>query len=185
MTREERSVILAILTLIVYAGFLFYDTGAILFPFPLNELIFLIVTIQFSIWNWNNNRTLLVLLLAASILNFISTQFFWTFFLKNDQMEQLVSGISLDLLKISYYLFLIIGVSYYFLTTKITAKYLFLVISIPPIIFTMFTSISIPETVSFIFIAFFGFKNKMNHPFPLLWLLLAMLQLMKICTLYV
>ena len=45
MNREKRSVTLAILTLVVYASFLFYETGAILFPFPLNELIVLIVSI--------------------------------------------------------------------------------------------------------------------------------------------
>ncbi|MEY3236697.1 MAG: hypothetical protein RI883_798 [Bacteroidota bacterium] len=184
MNREERSVTLAILTLVVYAGFLFYDTGAILFPFPLNELIFLLVTLQFSFWNWKTNRTLLLILLIAGVLNFISTQFFWTFLLRNEQMELLVSGITLDLLKISYYLFLLIGLSYYFLTSEEKSRYIYLSITLAPILITIATSNILFETISFLSIAFIGYKKRINSPIHLLWLLIGILQIMKIGTLY-
>ncbi len=184
MNREKRSVTLAILTLVVYASFLFYDTGAILFPFPLNELIVLIVSIQFLIWNWHAKKSLLVILTAANIFNLISTQFFWSFFMTNEQMEVFVSGISLDLLKIAYYLFLLIGLGIYFLTSTSRLKYLFFGITLLPILFTMFTSIGIFETISFILIALLGYKYKINYPIHLLWFLIGILQLMKVSTLY-
>ena len=184
MNREKRSVTLAILTLIVYASFLFYETGAILFPFPLNELIVLIVSIQFLIWNWNTKRLLLVFLATAGVLNLIATQFFWSFFITSEQMEVFVSGISLDLLKIAYYLFLFIGLGFYFLTSTSKLKYLFFGITLFPILLTMSTSIGIFETVSFILIALLGYIYKINYPIHLLWFLIGTLQLMKFCTLY-
>ena len=183
MNREERAVALAILTLIVYAGFLFYDTGAILFPFPLNELIVLIVSIQFLIWNWKSKRTLLILLTIASIFNFISTQFFWSFFLRPEQMELLVSGIKLDMLKICYYIFISLGLGFYFLTSSSKNKLLFFGITLLPILLSMFMSISIFETISFFSISLIGFKYKINSPIHLLWLLIGTLQLMKFFTL--
>lgn len=184
MNREERSVALAILTLVVYASFLFYETGTILFPFPLNELIVLIVSIQFLIWNWNTKRLLLFILTTASIFNLISTQFFWSFFMTNENMEVFVSGISLDLLKIGYYIFLCFGLGYYFLSSTSKLKYLFFGVSLLPILLTMFTSLGIFETISFLLIALLGYKHKINYPIHLLWFLIGILQLMKICTLY-
>ena len=184
MNREKRSVTLAILTLVVYASFLFYDTGAILFPFPLNELIVLIVSIQFLIWNWHAKKSLLVILTAANIFNLISTQFFWSFFMTNEQMEVFVSGISLDLLKIGYYIFLCFGLGYYFLSSTSKLNYLFFGVSLLPILLTMFTSLGIFETISFLLIALLGYKHKINYPIHLLWFLIGILQLMKICTLY-
>jgi len=184
MNREKRSVTLAILTLIVYASFLFYETGVVLFPFPLNELIVLIVSVQFLIWNWNSKRILLAFLTAASVFNLISTQFFWSFFMTNEQMEVFVSGISLDLLKIAYYIFVSIGLGIYFLTSTSRLKYLFFGITLLPILLTMFTSIGIFESISFILIALLGYKYTINYPIHLLWLLIGLLQLMKVSTLY-
>ena len=184
MNREKRSVTLAILTLLVYASFLFYDTGAILFPFPLNELIVLIISIQFLIWNWHAKKSLLVILATASIFNLISTQFFWSFFMTSEQMEVLILGISLDLLKIAYYLFLVIGLGVYFLTSSSKLKYLFFGITLLLILLTMFTSFGIFETISFLLIALCGYKYKINYPIHLLWFLIGTLQLMKACTLY-
>jgi len=184
MNREKRSVTLAILTLLVYASFLFYDTGAILFPFPLNELIVLIISIQFLIWNWHAKKSLLVILATASIFNLISTQFFWSFFMTSEQMEVLILGISLDLLKIAYYLFLVIGLGVYFLTSTSKLNYLFFGVSLVPILLTMLTSIGLFETISFLLIALLGYKYTINYPVHLLWLLIGTLQLMKFCTLY-
>ncbi len=184
MTREERSVTLAILTLIVYAGFLFYDTGSILFPFPLNELIVLIVSFQFLIWNWKSNRTIVSIITIASFFNFISTQFFWSFFMTNDQMEHLVAGVSLDFIKIAYYIFVCIGLGFYFLKSSSKNKLLYFGITLFPILFTLFTSIGVFEAISFILVALLGYKYNINLPIHLLWLLIGTLQLMKIYTLY-
>ena len=184
MNREERSVALAILTLVVYASFLFYDTGAILFPFPLNELIVLIISIQFLIWNWHAKKSLLAILVTASIFNLISTQFFWSFFMTNEQMEVFVSGITLDILKIFFYIFISIGLGFYFLTSSSKYKLPFFGFTLSPILLTMLTSFSIFETISYILIALLGYKHKINYPIHLLWFLIGTLQLMKFCTLY-
>jgi hypothetical protein len=51
MIREARLLFLVALTYLIYAASMFLDKGGILFPFPLNEAILLIVALQFAYWN--------------------------------------------------------------------------------------------------------------------------------------
>jgi len=65
MSKESRLVFLAGLTLCLYAGINFMSNGGIVFPFPLNSFIFLIVTAQFTFWHHKKGFPIYVFLLTA------------------------------------------------------------------------------------------------------------------------
>lgn len=185
MSREERSVFLVVLTLFVYTGIQFIEKGAILFPFPLNEVIFLFVASQFIFWNWKNQKFQLLIVLIAGIFQLISTQFFWSFFLETPSMEKLVYGLTLDLLKVIYYLLILIWLYLYFKSSQIKYKlFLFFTFTLL-IISSLLLQNGILEMASFVLIAAAGTFLRVNPPIHLLWILLAALQIMKISTIYI
>jgi len=183
MTREERTVFLALLTLLVYTGILYMEHGVVLFPFPLNEFIFLFVALPFSIWNWKKYPFQIALILIAGILNVLSTQFFWTFFLDTVQMEKMLEGISQDLFKISYTLSLTLFACVYFLRSGFKQKYFCFLLALIGFPLSIILNSSILELFLLILFASIGTAKKINSPLHLLWILLASLQLMKILTL--
>lgn len=184
MTREERSVTLAILTLFVYAGWQFFEKSAILFPFPLNEIIFLIIVIQFSIWNWKTHRIQLIFALLAGVFHLISTQFFWSFFMDFESMEKLVNGISLDIFALIYYFLMLIWMSIFFLKSTIQYKYILTIAAIMLTISTLILPNVLLESLIWISIAIIGVLGKLHSPIYLLWVLIATLQIMKMLTIY-
>lgn len=180
MNRESRSVTLAILTLFVYAGIILLTKGSFIFPFPLNEIVFLIVSIQFTVWNWTKDKILWTIIILTGFFNLFSTQFFWSFFLNTDSMHSLVEGLSLDLLKILYFLFLITWIGIYFFTSSLKWKYFFGLIPITLIIWATLENEPIIETTGLLIVAVLGTIKKIHSPVYLLWILLAVLQVMKI-----
>ena len=62
MTKEVRVLFLTALTLSVYAVSIYLNQGALIFPFPLNELILLVVAIQFAFWHHNKRIPTLYIL---------------------------------------------------------------------------------------------------------------------------
>lgn len=184
MTREGRSVFLAILTLLVYAGILFIENGKILFPFPLNELIFLIITIQFTIWNWKKYKLVLSFILLAALCNLVSTTFFWSFFINTLEMQSLWRTTTPDLLKISFYLFISAALAISILQSSQKNKNSYFFIFQGALITSVLLSNQIAETITFTAISVFAVAKKLNSPIHLLWVLLAVLQIMKMLTLY-
>lgn len=184
MTREERTVFLAILTLFVYAGVLYIEHGVVLFPFPLNEFIFLFVAIPFSFWNGKKYPVQIGLFLLSGFLNLLSTQFFWSFFLNSFEMEKMVNGISPDLLKIAYTLSITFLAAVYLLRSTYKWRLLFLIFSIIGFFISIMFFSNLLQFIVLAGIAIIGSLKQINSPLHLLWILLASLELMKILTLY-
>jgi len=51
MIREARLLFLVALTYLVYAASMYFDKGGLIFPFPLNEAVLLVVALQFAYWH--------------------------------------------------------------------------------------------------------------------------------------
>ena len=182
MKREERAVFLALLTLISYATIMYFEKGALIFPFPLNEVIFLIIALQFSVWQWKNHSFQLVLILFTALFGLISTQFFWSLLLDVKSMELLVNSVILDILRITYYFFLGLWAFYFIIGTSIKSRFYLafgfiavecLLILSPSLLF---------ESLLLTAIAAFGLIYKTRAPIYLLWVLLASLQVLKFIT---
>jgi hypothetical protein len=182
MTRERKSVFLTILTLVVYAGIQWLENGLFLFPFPLFEPLFLIICIQFSFWNWKEDRLQTIALLVFSIFNLLSTQFFWSLVYDPESMEKLTNGFALDIYKILRFLFLLIWVTVYLLRTQQAYKLPFYIFNIALIISTLITNIQIFEILAFGSIAFWSFHYKQHIRIYPLWILLTALAVMRVIT---
>ena len=68
MTKEVRLLFLTSLTLLIYALSIFFDENILLFPFPLNQLIILIVAAQYTFWNFKTYRTASIAMLLIGLL---------------------------------------------------------------------------------------------------------------------
>jgi hypothetical protein len=183
MTREERSVSLAILTLIVYSVFMLLEKGALLFPYPLNEIIFLIISIQFLWWNREKPSDLIILPALGALINLFSTQFFWSLRFDSVQMEQLTSGPLLDIAKLIYYLIL---AGWAVRTVRKFPNASFLHYFLAAILFLLpaFFPYPLIEFFPLLVMAFFAIRYKNQNTNHLLWILLAALQLMKVAMIY-
>jgi hypothetical protein len=80
MTREERTVLLAMLVPIAFGAIMYVEHGTFIYPFPLNEVVFFIASIAFAIRTQLFYRTKSIFSLGFAFLNLIGTDFFWTFF---------------------------------------------------------------------------------------------------------
>ncbi len=109
MTSEARTLFLGVLTLVIYAVSVFISEGALIFPFPLNEFIFLAIAAQFFYLNWKGNKWVGLLSIFTGVFGVLSTQFFWTFFFSQKEMVEFMDGLTTDYCLLASYLFILIG----------------------------------------------------------------------------
>ncbi|MDB0037850.1 hypothetical protein N9F08_00645 [bacterium] len=109
MTREARTLFVGTLTLLVYSISIYVSQGSFIFPFPLNEFIFLAIAVQFFLWNRNGNKLAGILVTLAGVCAVLSTQFFWTFFYGQEGMIHLMEGMTTDYFLIGYYILVLIA----------------------------------------------------------------------------
>lgn len=107
MTREGKTVTIAGLTVFMFALTGVFEHKVVIFPFPLNEIIFLIVAIFFSTLHFKIQPYTSILVIVVGLLNIFSSEFYWQLFLGPEDMVKLSQGITTDLFKISYHLGLI------------------------------------------------------------------------------
>lgn len=177
MTREARAVFLGILTLIAYAVFIFVDQGSFIFPFPLNEFIFLIISAQFLWWNKRTHLWAGVLSIAAGITAVLSTQFFWTFIYGPENMMHFMEGLTTDRFTLVFYVLVLTGAIATMVQQKrgiaLVFSGLFLVAFIAGVILNNLT----------LFLLGYGLMvasiqiTKAFAPYHLLWVLLFVLKL--------
>lgn len=184
MIKEERAVLLAILTLVIYSGIMLFEKGVFIFPFPLNEFVILIVSAQFTIWNWKKYPRLVSLIFITAVLNLISTQFFWTFLLNDQKMEQLTESLLLDFLKIGFYICLIIWAIISILKTPINQKYILAILIALGFMVSAALSDPIYEVISLIGMLLISILHKAYAPTHLIWILFVLLHIMKMVMLY-
>jgi|GEM_PF-6391706 len=90
MKEAKSSILLAVLTILFYSGFLFLETGKLVFPFPLFPLLFFIVVIKHTIQP-KKDLFLLTGALPFAILGVLSSDFFWSSFASFDTYKHLKS----------------------------------------------------------------------------------------------
>lgn len=182
MTREARVLFLSILTLIVYAVSIFINQGALIFPFPLNEFIFLAVALQFFWWNRTGNKSAGLLTSIAGICAVMSTQFFWSFIYGHGTMEFLMDSLTTDYFLLGFYtLVLAAGI----ITLVKQRK------GIPVVLSSLFVIALVAGVIlnnSLILVLGYGFMvastqlMKVFAPYHLLWILLFLLKLTELLT---
>ena len=100
MTKEIRLLFITSLTLFVYALSIFFDEGALLFPFPLNQLIVLIVATQFTLWNFKTHKTASIAMLLIGLFSALGNEFYWAVILNNEKMTLFSRTIATDIFQL-------------------------------------------------------------------------------------
>jgi hypothetical protein len=100
MNREERTAFLGVLIPVVYGSWVFLDKGTFIFPFPLNELIFFTITLQFLLWNLKSDKIKYGLFFCTALFGLVSSDFFWTIFFDGKSYEQLMLSPLTDIFKL-------------------------------------------------------------------------------------
>lgn len=182
MTKEIRVLFLTALTLIFYAASIYLSQGAFIFPFPLNELIFLVVCVQFSIWHYKK-RIPTFYILGISIFAFLGNEVYWSFILDDQNMYSFSSLPITDIFKLLSAMCIIgFGVYYFLSQKKIAAKIstlLFIALYIGSITYTP----SYPMFYGLIFMVLGILFEPTYKPFHLIWILLLLLESSKYLTL--
>jgi len=109
MTREVRTLFFGILTLVVYAVSIFATQGALIFPFPLNEFVFLAIAFSFLANNWREKKWIGLLPVVAGICGVLSTQFFWTFVYDPLEMMDFMKGLTTDYFLLAFFVLIFAG----------------------------------------------------------------------------
>ena len=181
MTKEVRLLFLALLTLIVYAVSIYATHGAFIFPFPLNELILLVIAVQFAYWN-RKNKIPALYILGISVFAFLGNEVYWSFVLDGEMMYQFSSLPVTDIFILLSAICMIGFGVYTFLKQKNSiAKLLgvfFIILYIAsitylPPIFTFYAYICMAVSVLI---------QPVNKPFHLIWILLLLLETTKFLT---
>jgi len=171
MKKEYRILFLIVLTYCVYALSIFLDKGGFILPFPFNPAVFLLVAIQFTIWNIKKNKSIIILLLA-SILSFLSFGAYWSTVLNHKQLIHLNESITLDLFQVTYVISIII---YSFIFFK--KKWMWFALLFALSLFTGYISdyqLFIP--IAFLIASIGGFIQNKSNPNNSIWLILLFLE---------
>lgn len=180
MTREERTVLLAMLVPIAFGAIMYVEQGSFIFPFPLNEVVFFIASIAFAVRTRLYFRTKSIFSLGFAFFNLIGTQFFWSFFLPDTKIEQLAASGTLDVLKLIGLVLLVIWAG----ITLVKGKDAFSNALFVAFFVTLSASEIFQQPVLQIVATLIPFasvfKYKDHFPYHLLWLLLSLLSLMKL-----
>jgi hypothetical protein len=180
MTREEKTVLLAVLVPLFFGGFILFEKGSFILPFPLNESIFLIVSILFTIRVGKHFLTKSIFSTAFAFFNLLSTEFFWSFFIPQQTLYAFSQSGTLDLLKLLSAVLLVIWAGITLIKGKDQfSNFLFLVFFV---LYSGALIFQIPALEVFATLIPFAsiFKYRDHFPYHLLWLLLSILGTMKL-----
>jgi hypothetical protein len=183
MTKESKTVSLAILTVFAYAMVSFFDHYVLLFPFPLNSAIFFIVALYFAYLNGSKNPFLSVLTSLIGLLSMFSSEFYWNMLLGANEMNDFSESLTTDFIKICYYIGLICWIVVTFRkNSAVSIQFLGILSIILVGVGAVFNNPYIE--LSGIFIPFiYSIRFKTESEFLKLWILLFVLELTKVWSL--
>jgi len=171
MIREEKMVSVAILTMLLYALGLFFDTRFFLLPFPIFDLIFFLVFVQFVLWNKKSLKAYVWIYFASVSIKLCYNPVVLGSFFAHYDLQQWDQGLFFDVLKMASIFFLFLGVLFWRIQRLLTFSFFHL------IIFALFLCLGLTESFFWIspfaplVLAFIFWKYDRANPFRYLWIL--------------
>ena len=107
MIREKKIIVLALLTVFLYGLILFFEKGFFVLPFPLFDLLVLIVGMQFLFWSRKKDLLILGLFVLGLLCSMGSQAFIWSFFMDGKSLEQFQESAWRDLFYLLELLFML------------------------------------------------------------------------------
>ena len=183
MTREGKTVTLAGLTISMYALTGIFQYHTVIFPFPLNEIIFLIVAISFCPIHFKVKPYTSVLVIIVGVLAIFSNEFYWQLFLNSAEMTKLSEGVITDLFKIAYHLGLVLWMIVTAAENKSTTIRALAIIPICLLLAGLLFNQPLIEYSSILLIFIYSIFHVKHSPSLYLWVLLFILESTKVCSL--
>ena len=183
MSKEGRVVALAILTIFVYAFSILLQKGAFIFPFPLNELIFLISAVSIGIYQFKQDKILSLLFPIMGFTFVLSSEFYWAIFHTSEQMEVFSNSIVTDLFKFLFFIGLISSIYISFYQIKVKLIQFGFLLSILGIILSLILENQVIEVASLFIVFLISIKRIEARPNLNLWILLFVLEVTKLWSL--
>ena len=184
MIREEKIVSIAILTVLMYALGLFFDAGFFLLPFPLFDLIFLIVFIQFLFWNKRSIQAYVLLYFLASIIQVMHNPLVLGMIGSDIDLQKLDESLWIDGLKLVAKLILIFVVLLWKRQRKLQFSFLYV------LFFVIITSLALIGPFFWLtpfaplLLAYAFWKTDKDNPFRYLWILQGVFDLFTVTMLW-
>ncbi len=175
MNREVRVIFLALLTLSVYAVTMLIDKETLIFPFPLNQFLFLAVCLQFAYWNRKQAGIAIGTVLTALFWT-ASSQVTWTLVLPLDKVAELVQSDILEWFLLGFYIMLATGlIIWTFRSQNVLFGALFALAFVSLTIGAITPyALFIPLALSFATVA--ALSKPVYRPYHLLWMFLLILE---------
>lgn len=182
MNRELKAVILTLLTLCIYALYNLIKFGSLIFPFPINSIVFGVILLQFCYWE-RNRKFALLLPLLISLFAIISSIYFWEILLSLENIIAFDESGWLDLFKLILLLLLAFAG---FLAVYKQKSAGFRILSICGLILFIIGGVyddSLFSAVGLTLLSISVLCEPVYKPFHYLWVLLAGLEISKLITL--
>lgn len=180
MTKEGKIITKAVLTICVYGLTSFLTFGQSIFPFPLNEIIFLIVSIYFATLHLKKNPYTVTVILLSSLLSLLSSEFYWEIVLNTKQMTYISENNIPLKFGLSYNLFLTIWMFLTFSPIESIKIKLLGIITILLQIVGFYFDLPIYSLLSLALLFIYSILYVQQNPLLYLWILLFILDCTKL-----
>lgn len=180
MTTEGKIITKAILTVFIYGLTSFFTLGQSIFPFPLNEIIFLIVAVYFATLHLKKNPYTIIVILLSGFLALLSNEFYWEIALNTKQMTYISENKIPIKFGFVYHIFLTVWIALTFFSNESTNVKL---LGITPILLQMagvYFELPIYCELSLAFLFLYSLLYVKQNPLLYLWILLFILECTKL-----
>lgn len=171
MIKEEKVVSIAILTVLLYALGLFLDTRFFLLPFPIFDLIFFLVFVQFIFWNKTSLKAYVWIYLTSVFIKLMHNPFVLGSLFGHTELQNWDQSLFFDLLKLVSTVFLVISVVTWRSQRALNFSFVYI------LFFTFLVLIGLTESFFWVsplapmLLAFLFWKSDRQNPFRYLWIL--------------
>lgn len=179
MSKEQRAVFIGILITLVYAFTMWMEKGVFLYPFPLNEFIFFIVSAQIIRLNYLKHRTIGAISGLAALFYLFSSPFFWSFFFDEINVNIFLEGGIYDLFKFLHFVAVFFWMIFTLKDIKGNKRYFFYATTSTLFVSSLFVFHQELELIGILCVAIISLVYDLKKPFDLLWILFTYLSLMK------
>lgn len=189
MNKDVKTLVIAVLTLMVYALGIFITYGTFLFPIPLNPFIFFLVALIFVYRHGKKRkkRITAIIVLLVGIFGVLSSGVLWDLLLSIEAIEKLFPQNKAQWLKVIYGVLVFIWGTSTLLNRRRTLPILLTVTGMGLFclgFFGVYDPYNIFIMIGFALVVLSNFIKPVQRPFHLLWILLLFLEVSEWVTLH-
>lgn len=189
MKREEKTIFVSVLTVLLLGFSNFLQTGKLLFTFPVNDFLLLVVASYLILTFLRNHLSFALILFAFFLTNLLSNLYNYEFFLNQEQLTSLSNSILTDVFHLLSYLLYLVILCQMYNFSKQKSMLLILLLTLIIISISEYYSMQVLQLIAyfipFLWLKFFAKKLKENFYITYLLLFLHVFLLStKIYTLY-